>query len=259
MLRLLTKHACPSAAAHNGEGNTRSLSGNASPFRHIVEFGCGTGCYSRLLLHALQPETLLLNDLCPEMRECICDLLPAGEPLPHKPLLYDDKVELYGAKVPLEKAKVPLYGTPLISPAVSFLPCDAETLDFPQGTDLITSCSTLQWFADTERFFTRCHHFLSDGGILAFFRQEEYAGDTYPDRTRTGVLLARRTKSLAVFPLRDSLCRRRDCLPAIRHSARSVATPQTNRSYRDGKESLDARTPAKFLRGIYPDVRQGRP
>ena len=137
-------------------------------FRHIVEFGCGTGCYSRLLLHALQPETLLLNDLCPEMRECICDLLPAGEPLPHKPLLYDDKVELYGAKVPLEKAKVPLYGTPLISPAVSFLPCDAETLDFPQGTDLITSCSTLQWFADTERFFTRCHHFLSDGGILAF-------------------------------------------------------------------------------------------
>ena len=42
MLRLLTKHACPSAAAHNGEGNTRSLSGNASPFRHIVEFGCGT-------------------------------------------------------------------------------------------------------------------------------------------------------------------------------------------------------------------------
>lgn len=25
------------------------------------------------------------------------------------------------------------------------------------------------------------------------------------------------------------------------------------------KESLDARTPAKFLRGIYPDVRQGRP
>ena len=72
-------------------------------------------CYSRLLLHALQPETLLLNDLCPEMRECICDLLPAGEPLPHTPLLYDDKVELYGAKVPLEKAKVPLYGNPLIS------------------------------------------------------------------------------------------------------------------------------------------------
>lgn len=168
MLRLLMKHACPSAAVHNGNGNTRSLSGNASPFRHIVEFGCGTGCYSRLLLHALQPETLLLNDLCPEMRECICDLLPAGEPLPHRPLLYDDKVELYGAKVPLEKAKVPLYGTPLISPAVSFLPCDAETLDFPQGTDLITSCSTLQWFADTERFFTRCHRFLSDGGILAF-------------------------------------------------------------------------------------------
>ena len=33
---------------------------------------------------------------------------------------------------------------------------------------MITSCSTLQWFADTERFFARCHRFLSDGGILAF-------------------------------------------------------------------------------------------
>ena len=48
------------------------------------------------------------------------------------------------------------------------MPCDAETLEFPQETDLITSCSTLQWFADTKRFFTRCHRFLSDGGILAF-------------------------------------------------------------------------------------------
>ena len=40
-------------------------------FRHIVELGCGTGSYSRILLNTLQPETLLLNDLCRDMEECV--------------------------------------------------------------------------------------------------------------------------------------------------------------------------------------------
>ena len=99
-------------------------------FRHIVEFGCGTGSYSRILLNRLQPETLLLNDLCPEMRECLEDLLPQD--------------------------------------AVQFMPGDAELLEFPERTDLITSCSTLQWFSNPERFFARCHNFLADDGYLAF-------------------------------------------------------------------------------------------
>lgn len=161
MLRLLTVHACTSAAAPDGNGDRQQPQNAALSFRHIAEFGCGTGCYSRLLLRTLQPETLLLNDLCPEMEECIHDLLTGGGRLPRAPqagnasgILYDADVELYGSSP--------------ATTAVSFLPCDAETLDFPQGTDLITSCSTLQWFADTERFFARCHHFLSDGGILAF-------------------------------------------------------------------------------------------
>lgn len=119
MLRLLLEHAC-----------THSLRDSIPPFRHVAEFGCGTGSYSRLLLHTLQPETLLLNDLCPEMEECVRELCTPAR--------------------------------------VRFLPCDAETLDFPPGTDLITSCSTLQWFADPERFFIRCHRFLTDDGILAF-------------------------------------------------------------------------------------------
>lgn len=99
-------------------------------FHHIVEFGCGTGSYSRILLHTLQPETLLLNDLCREMEECVRELC-------------DDTV-------------------------VHFLPGDAECLDFPKGTDLITSCSTLQWFSDPEAFFVRCHRSLVKNGILAF-------------------------------------------------------------------------------------------
>ena len=43
-------------------------------FHRVVEFGCGTGSYSRILLHTLQPETLLLNDLCREMEECVKEL-----------------------------------------------------------------------------------------------------------------------------------------------------------------------------------------
>ncbi len=175
MLRLLTVHACTSAAAPDGNGDRQQPRNAALSFRHIAEFGCGTGCYSRLLLRTLQPETLLLNDLCPEMEECIHDLLTGGRRLPRAPqagnasgVLYDADVEFYGAETPSESTKVPLYGSSPATTAVSFLPCDAETLDFPQGTDLITSCSTLQWFADTERFFARCHRFLSDGGILAF-------------------------------------------------------------------------------------------
>lgn len=71
------------------------LTERASPlFRRIVEFGCGTGSYSRLLLHKLQPESLLLNDLCPEMKECLTDLLPQD--------------------------------------TVRFIPGDAEALDFPE-------------------------------------------------------------------------------------------------------------------------------
>lgn len=175
MLRLLTVHACTSTAAPDGNGDRQQPRNAALSFRHIAEFGCGTGCYSRLLLRTLQPETLLLNDLCPEMEECIHDLLTGGRRLPRAPqagnasgVLYDADVEFYGAETPSESTKVPLYGSSPATTAVSFLPCDAETLDFPQGTDLITSCSTLQWFADTERFFARCHRFLSDGGILAF-------------------------------------------------------------------------------------------
>ena len=109
MLRLLMEHTGKHSAAPNSTGNTLSCPESISPFRKVAEFGCGTGCYSRLLLHTLQPESLLLNDLCPEMEECIKDICDR-----------DNKGR------------------------VKFMPCDAETLEFPQETDLITSCSTLQ-------------------------------------------------------------------------------------------------------------------
>ena len=107
----------------------------ATPFNKVVEFGCGTGNYSRLLYHTLQPKQFFLNDLCNGMQACCHDLLDQG---------------------------------------AIFLTGDAETLDFPEDTELLTSCSTLQWFESPENFFHRCHHRLSRNGYLAIttFGQE---------------------------------------------------------------------------------------
>lgn len=97
--------------------------------RRIVEFGCGTGIYSRLLLGSLHPKQLLLNDLCSEMQHSCRDLL---------------------------------------SDRVAFLPGDAEHVAFPSETELITSCSTLQWFEQPEAFFRRCNSYLAACGYFAF-------------------------------------------------------------------------------------------
>ena len=121
MMRRLLESLIPEVA---------SAEGMAARLRHIVEFGCGTGSYSRLLFHTLHPESLLLNDLCREMEECVKELCA--------------------------------------TPEVRFLAGDAESIDFPKETDLITSCSTLQWFNNPSAFFIRCHHSLKADGILAF-------------------------------------------------------------------------------------------
>lgn len=115
------------------EETTKSLEArapSAARWRHVVELGCGTGSYSRLLAARLHPESLLLNDLCPEMEECLGDLT--------------------------------------CREGIRFLPGDAESLTFPAGTELITSCSTLQWFVRPDCFFARCHEALPAGGLLAF-------------------------------------------------------------------------------------------
>ena len=96
----------------------------------ILEVGCGTGLYSRLLADVLHPRTLWLNDLCPDMAQSLADLLAR--------------------------------------PGVHFLPGDAEDVCLPPRTRVITSCSTLQWFARPEIFFARCLESLMPGGILAF-------------------------------------------------------------------------------------------
>ena len=110
-------------------GRIRSLLPEFSP-RRIVEFGCGTGLYSRLLYDTWRPDRLHLNDLCPEMAFCLDDLTAR--------------------------------------PGVSFVPGDAETCPLPDKVDLLTSCSTLQWFERPDRFFRRAAALLVSGGVLAF-------------------------------------------------------------------------------------------
>ena len=96
----------------------------------MLEIGCGTGIYSRMLLQTFHPRKLWLNDLCTEMEDCLGDLLSPDAP-------------------------------------ACFLPGDAESMDFPSGIQLITSCSTLQWFNEPEAFFAKCHTALAPGGVLA--------------------------------------------------------------------------------------------
>lgn len=95
----------------------------------VVEFGCGTGNLSRMLHSQFAPKELLLNDLCSKMGDCCQDLFDKG---------------------------------------VEFIEGDAEQISFPKDRDLITSCSTLQWFESPNAFFKKCSSELGNGGILAF-------------------------------------------------------------------------------------------
>jgi biotin biosynthesis protein BioC len=95
----------------------------------VLEIGCGTGLFTRLILQHFKPEQMVLNDLSPAMRSEVMDILTS----PH-----------------------------------IFICADAEFYTFPNDLPLITSCSTIQWFNDLPAFFQKCTAALSDAGILAF-------------------------------------------------------------------------------------------
>lgn len=95
----------------------------------VLEIGCGTGLFTRLILQHFKPEQMVLNDISPAMRTEVMDILTA----PH-----------------------------------IFICADAESYTFPNDITLITSCSTVQWFSNLPAFFQNCAAALPDSGILAF-------------------------------------------------------------------------------------------
>lgn len=100
--------------------------------RKILEIGCGTGIFSRMLINLLKPGYMLLNDICPEMHEQLKDIL---------------------------------------NDHIIFRSGDAETYPFElmnEIYDVITSCSAIQWFGDIDIFFARMHPLLTTEGIFAF-------------------------------------------------------------------------------------------
>lgn len=121
-------HAQRQVAGHMLQLLMEQAAGSQCP--KVVEMGCGTGIYSRLLARHLCPGELWLNDLCPQMKESIQDLLQAG-------------------------------------PHIYFLPGDAESIPLPPEVNIITSCSTLQWFNRPDEFFKKCHDALATDGLLA--------------------------------------------------------------------------------------------
>jgi len=101
-----------------------------SEVERVVEIGCGTGTYSRLLIDAFRPKCFTINDICSEMEHCCTDVLTR---------------ENY-----------------------SFVGCDAEHWKLPQQIDLLTSCSTFQWFDNLDVFFQKAYSALSENGLFAF-------------------------------------------------------------------------------------------
>jgi len=95
----------------------------------LLEIGCGTGIFSRLLLQHIKPQKMIMNDICMEMKKNLSDIL-------------DDHH--------------------------TFICGDAELWSFPSQMDMIASCSTIQWFARPHSFFERCHTALKESGVLVF-------------------------------------------------------------------------------------------
>lgn len=99
-------------------------------FSHVLEIGCGTGGFTRQLKASAVVDEWLLNDLCEACRHRLTTLL-AGQ-------------------------------------SASFLPGDAETLQFPGRFDLICSASVFQWMKQPEKFLQKLNTILSPGGTLIF-------------------------------------------------------------------------------------------
>ena len=112
----------------------------------VLEIGCGTGTFTRLFMQHFHPARMILNDICPEVRETLTDIMAT-----------DDSGPVPDSSVSSRPREC----------VIRFVCGDAEHCDLPREQSLIASCSVMQWFEDPERFIRRCHDLLAQGGILA--------------------------------------------------------------------------------------------
>lgn len=95
----------------------------------ILEIGCGTGLFSRILAARFQTASLVLNDLNAACSRFAADNRPS------------ETEYRFG---------------------------DAEQTDLGSGYDLIASASALQWLADPAAFLTRAAAMLVSDGLIVF-------------------------------------------------------------------------------------------
>lgn len=98
--------------------------------RDILELGCGTGNFTRLLRNRFEQARLKALDISPEM------IAVCREKLSEKGL--------------------------------EFIIADAEELELDERFDLITSNATFQWFLDLEGTLAKYAGCLSKGGVIIF-------------------------------------------------------------------------------------------
>lgn len=98
--------------------------------RDILEIGCGTGIYTRLLKEKFPEARIEALDISADMINVASDKLS------------DD--------------------------AIKFIVADAETRELDGAFDLITSNAVFQWFTDIEGSIIRYKDALAENGLLAF-------------------------------------------------------------------------------------------
>lgn len=103
---------------------------NGSKFENILELGCGTGNYTRLLKDRFGHASIKAVDISAEM--------------------------------------IGIAARKLRKSDIEFIVCDAEYIELSERQNLITASSVFQWFEDIEGAIAKYKKTLVDDGVIAF-------------------------------------------------------------------------------------------